>query len=312
MDEKLLSIGEAAKLMDVHKNTLRDWDIEKKFKAHRTAGGHRRYTLKQIREYLDDKSTQPLGGCKSDIIKKWEAKGYLDDCESKNDKENLAILLDNCYNHCCHDPSSNKVFSTNQILWLTQQGWLRSKFKKIVSVQTMSGPASILYTKKKNKANSIVLDSVPVAAKATKYNFSIFPKADFEKIKDIYADAIANGIDLYIISNIPNKCNPEVFLDFSTATGEKIDNEYDYIITSEEITETLKKRKNFENINLYSIPPILDPETFTLIAVAGKFPKSYLDPPIFAPYILALETPITAANVAGLFMRTGWHGEDEK
>ena len=52
MEEKLLSINEAAKLLDVCENTLRDWDIEGKFKATRTTGGHRRYSLDQIREYL--------------------------------------------------------------------------------------------------------------------------------------------------------------------------------------------------------------------------------------------------------------------
>jgi excisionase family DNA binding protein len=41
MVDKLLSISEACKLMDVCENTLRDWDIEGKFRAERSSGGHR-------------------------------------------------------------------------------------------------------------------------------------------------------------------------------------------------------------------------------------------------------------------------------
>jgi len=40
---KLLSLNETAKLLNVHKNTLRVWDEKGTLKAIRTKGGHRRY-----------------------------------------------------------------------------------------------------------------------------------------------------------------------------------------------------------------------------------------------------------------------------
>ena len=99
MEEKLLSINEAAKLLDVCENTLRDWDIEGKFKATRTTGRHRRYSLDQIREYLtkhppkekESSHIKNLAQEKNLVIKKWEH--YLENVD-ENEKFILATILD--------------------------------------------------------------------------------------------------------------------------------------------------------------------------------------------------------------------------
>jgi excisionase family DNA binding protein len=48
MAEVLISIAEAARLLGVHPNTLKAWEVAGKLKAIRTPGGHRRYKLSEI------------------------------------------------------------------------------------------------------------------------------------------------------------------------------------------------------------------------------------------------------------------------
>lgn len=51
MQDKLIGIQEAAKLLDVSDKTLRNWDNDGKFVAVKTEGGHRRYRLSDIFAY---------------------------------------------------------------------------------------------------------------------------------------------------------------------------------------------------------------------------------------------------------------------
>ena len=50
----LLSIGEAAKFLDVSTNTLRIWDSSGKLKALRSSGGHRYYPKEQLERFVLD------------------------------------------------------------------------------------------------------------------------------------------------------------------------------------------------------------------------------------------------------------------
>jgi excisionase family DNA binding protein len=103
MENEMLSISEAARLMGVHENTLRDWDIENKFKASRTVGGHRRYSLSDIRNYLDRMPAEALKEVgiieepkEKDpfkaIIQKWEEAGYLNELDNFTQKSILAAI----------------------------------------------------------------------------------------------------------------------------------------------------------------------------------------------------------------------------
>jgi len=48
------NIKEAAKILGVHPQTLRGWDKKGKLKpAFRTVGGERRYTTKQLEEFIN-------------------------------------------------------------------------------------------------------------------------------------------------------------------------------------------------------------------------------------------------------------------
>ena len=48
----MLSISQAASFLGVSNPTLRRWDREGKLIAFRTSGNHRRYTLAQLRRFL--------------------------------------------------------------------------------------------------------------------------------------------------------------------------------------------------------------------------------------------------------------------
>ena len=50
-----LSIGKASNMMGVSISTLRRWDEQKTFTCHcKTRGGHRRYSISKIKEYLGE------------------------------------------------------------------------------------------------------------------------------------------------------------------------------------------------------------------------------------------------------------------
>jgi len=53
--DKLLTLREAAKWLNVSQNTLRYWDKTGKLKPLRTIGGHRRYTSTSLDKFIGNK-----------------------------------------------------------------------------------------------------------------------------------------------------------------------------------------------------------------------------------------------------------------
>lgn len=94
--QKLLKISEAAKLLAVHKSTLRYWDEIGLFKAFRTLGGHRRYTEAQIKTAFEASGPFPKSPTiysnhkgidwPTQRLKALERDGYqCQKCEERND-----------------------------------------------------------------------------------------------------------------------------------------------------------------------------------------------------------------------------------
>ena len=52
--EELVSPKQAAKMLGVCTDTLRNWTKDGKIKCVKTAGGHRRYKLSEINKLLED------------------------------------------------------------------------------------------------------------------------------------------------------------------------------------------------------------------------------------------------------------------
>jgi excisionase family DNA binding protein len=314
---ELLSIGEASKLMGVCENTLRDWDIEKKFIPHeKTRGGHRRYSLQQIREYLDknQKIENPLNRGfkrkekeKEEMLTKWA--DYTDECETKEDKINLSVLLNN--NESLRDVIANSIFSSNQSSWLIQQSWLRCRFKNLVNIQAMSSPASMI-TYGKTKGETTTLISEAVGAKTFKLPITIFTKADFESIKEAYADGIAQCLDNIILDELlrANHCDIEHFMDLSLSSPDALRDlakEIDYFIGP-----ASSKKVFLENeVDFFEIDTLLNEETFTMLGAYGKYPKKF-QKPIFCPYILLSETPSNRGGFRNFLIRYGSSVDEPK
>lgn len=301
MNEELLSISEAAKLLDVCEQTLRDWDIEKKFKAHRTAGGHRRYTLAQCREYLEKNPPKPKKEtkitCDVKRVLKWESSGYLDSCESR-EKQILAMLLDNAQKVYTTNPCDNLEISSNQYLWLTQQVFLRSKFKKMVAIQPMTGPCTMVYYMEHNKKTTSI-QSKAVGANILKLDTPLIQGLDFETAKEAYANALATEIDMCILKELP-------FFDVELLCEQNVEsNLYDYMILPESLYEKFKDSEMLKGIDLFPTKLIVQPETYLPRAAAGKYPTSTLELPVFSPYVLLwIGPPLVTTH--SIMARWGW------
>ena len=77
MEDKLISIGKAAKMLGVHIDTLREWDSNGKLPSEKTVGNHRRYRLSQITKLINGETmTQKINELLEDpfqeIIEKWK------------------------------------------------------------------------------------------------------------------------------------------------------------------------------------------------------------------------------------------------
>jgi excisionase family DNA binding protein len=309
MSEAILSISEAAKLLDVCENTLRDWDIEEKFIAQRTAGGHRRYSLDQIREYLEKNPKEPetnkiFGGKLPDVKNlknKWEKRGYLKDCFSDKDADNLAIILENTEEYNKID--SDAIFSTNQILELTKETWIQTTCRKIISIQPFRGPVGLAFYIVPCEGGRKI-ESEAIAVKTQKYNLSIFGEAKFEDVKHLYAKAMAAELNHIIVNHLPYTGNyADNLVDASAALQEKID--YDFFVGPQAHCDILKTRDTAKHMDFYPIT-ILNENTFSPISYAGKYHSSSCISPIFVPYILIYTTPILGNGTSSMFLRIGW------
>ncbi len=56
MDKKILSISDAASILGVSDETLRNWEREGKLTPFHTEGGHRRYYRADIEKFMEGKN----------------------------------------------------------------------------------------------------------------------------------------------------------------------------------------------------------------------------------------------------------------
>jgi hypothetical protein len=191
------------------------------------------------------------------------------------------------------------MFTKEQALWLVKEIWLRSRFKKLVSIQVMTGPCCLVFYK-----DNYELKSAALASRTTKYQSVLFYKnANFELMRDIYADQMAMEIDLEIASHL-NMVDIDLILNaIDSGYIDEIQSTYDYLILPQDYIDGL--REHNISIDLFSIPNILDKETLCRCIYGGKY-KDALSLPIFAPYILFTEAPLNVYNYASVLLRAGW------
>jgi hypothetical protein len=221
------------------------------------------------------------------------------------------VLLSNlnCYyegkDHIYSETEKN--LSKDEVSYIVKEGWARSKFKKMVSIQPMQGPVGLVY----HMDNSFAINSEAIASKVRKMNFSIFKDASFENVKDVYAEALAKEIDFEIFKKLPNLVFENLmdrFLLDKTSLIEEL-KEYDYLIGPKALIDKLKEEHL--GLDLFEHFPIINEELKTTVA-AGKYPEHLFQKPIFAPYILLISGPTVVPGITSTaMMRVSWF-EDAK
>lgn len=100
-----ISIGEAAGLLGVHIDTLRNWDKKGILLSHRTPGGHRRYSKQEIQTLLGGNMTE-------NIVKNWKNIGVL---EAFANEEQGAYAMENQRRFNELNDAPNKKFMRQSI-----------------------------------------------------------------------------------------------------------------------------------------------------------------------------------------------------
>lgn len=318
---EMLNIGEAARLMGVCENTLRDWDESGKFKPSRTIGGHRRYSLSQIRERLRDQapqeeeqaSPQTAKQKQDTLIQKWEELGYLDDV-ANDETRAIAFLLENTEDNCesikraCQNEAP---LTTEQQLWLTKHAWLKLKLKKMIAIQPLTQPCGLAFYMKQRR-NTMRIDSIPVAAQCQSYGFSFFKDVDFELMKEAYASAMARELD-HIIFKLLTKRFPLNTDDLDSELKRIIklyaNSGIDCIVADKQTLDKIRNEFELPGIEMVEHGLVLHPKTYAPLAAAFVKPTSCMQTPIFMPYlILSSFCPATVATetIAKGLYRYGW------
>ena len=271
MSEEMLSIGEAARLMNVCENTLREWDNVGSFPASRSTGSHRRYSLDQVRLYVE---------------KHPQVKDFKNEYDSKkgeyyNIKKALTINAENyfiTYESTVGNP--NMVLSKEQFVWLTNETWERSKLRKMINVQPMINSCGYVFYRLKT-----VIESSLVAYWEKRINVCFFKNVDFELIKNVYADALAAVVDQDISKHLP-RIDLNSLKEIAKYDCQDMKKLYDYIAAPLEYVESFKLISSMKNVELITIQDLLDPETFDHIGIGGFYPNNRYDLPIYCPHLL--------------------------
>jgi hypothetical protein len=288
----MLNIGETAKLLGVCENTLRKWDEDGYFAATKTIGGHRRYSMEKIRNYLNENQ-------KEEELILWEPEE--EKIPDITNSKNLSILLENC--ELFYEQQKDTGLSVEDLLWLTENIWNKSKFIKLISVQAAKYPASLIFYQADN--NSLKSDAV--AVRTLKFNTPMFSEKYFNYMKEIYAEQLAKEIDIHIMKVLykKNKIDVNVIIDCDQQII--LNQFYDYIAASKHVIANLKNRNNIitDNVELIEIECV-DAE-FKLMAIGGKYLTNVLTLPICVPYNLVYIGPMLETGLRSFLTRIAFY-----
>jgi hypothetical protein len=216
----------------------------------------------------------------------------------------LKHLLKTCEHKYSYKSEIKPSLTREQNLWLVEQSWLRCKLKRLISIQPISQPNGLIFVMNVVEEENMLKVESKTAISATKmYGLSVVP-SDFDIVKERLAGDIARALDYMIIEHLPNQQSIDVLLDAS-ALGIKYCG-FDYIVGPSQFLQTLKKNDSFD-ADFYESEATTLSKDFNIIALAGKYPRSMLDPPIFAPYDLVTETGIDKFDRVQLAIRAAWH-----
>ena len=232
----------------------------------------------------------------------------------------LKVLLHNAFVDFEAQGGGSTLFSLEQLLWLTREGWLRSFMRQLVAVQPVGSPSSLLYYVREGSSCVVPRErlerAVGVASEIYKYHCCFYSELDFDAVKLGYASALGAEIDSYILSKMPG-VSYDILCNGLNCMREDVMKEleglYDYIVGPKRLIDMLTSHPNvrrgpFSGWDLYVIDEVLDDNTISPLVVAGKRPDSILRKPIFAPYVLlsTFRSGLPCSVTYSGLMRAGW------
>lgn len=87
MERKIFSISKAAKYLNVHPLTLRNWVAKGAMRSFRTPGGHRRFELQELNKFIPVTNVSDALG---DVI------GCLEKISFKDERQELLVKAIRC------------------------------------------------------------------------------------------------------------------------------------------------------------------------------------------------------------------------
>lgn len=221
------------------------------------------------------------------------------------DRSIVSTLLDNC-KKTFNNGVNNKIFSLDDMLWLTAESWRLCKFKKFVSVQSAtSSVMSVFYVT--HNDNRAVIESKPIASHYVKIDISCLDGVKFEHVKHSYAKIIADSIDNYIFDKLYESKNHRIE---AVAGGYNYNADSDWICgPKKEVDSIIYACDVNRRIEIQDIRTVLN-DNLDMKIVCGKYPN-ILSLPIFCPYVLVSETcRMEPLGLPSFAMRLGWYNED--
>lgn len=312
MSNDTVSIKQAAQLLNVSENTLREWDKNGKFPASRTSGSHRRYNIDAIRNHLMSNKVKETVVCTPKACTNYDKeaeraldlhRGYVGHIEDDLEAKNLALLIENNFLYYeLATKTDESLISNQQLARLITMAWSLCQFTKYVSVKTMLGPVGLAEyidnrSNRKTKEFGVRISAIT--------SFEIFPDENFETCKEFYAKRLASYIDSLILNHLPNISEEQVEAFFNKYVSLGNPDIVCYLIAPKKIIE---KHKSLEEIGVqFHKIPYVTQNTVTVMK-AGFYRKDNKSLPQFCPYLFSVKPTIYGET---LQLRYGWVDSNE-
>lgn len=312
-----LTTSEVAKLCGVSEKTIRMWEEKGHLTCEKTVGGHRRYSLENVRKLQSEQkdirdcsvfdewnlkeNSNKTDKVDYDIMKEWwRNKGHLNDIKEE-EKSDVACILNNLMNNFI----SLNDFVPDKFINFNEEIWNKNFFKNYISIQVMTGTCSLIFYTKPIEINegddselALVAESKAVSYDVFEFKHVILPEIDFS----VYSKYFSMDIDYFIADFILNNICKKI-VTISDLKNKIEDENYDYILTDNSLLinflkhnykESLKIENNGVVSGYYKNKPIILNETcsknnLNANIFLGKKNQTRIGESgfIFIPYILA-------------------------
>jgi hypothetical protein len=173
----------------------------------------------------------------------------------------------------------------------------------MVSIQPLLGPCGMCYYLDHSNPQVTKLEAKAVAAVTRKCDFTVFRDAEFDHVKDLYANALVRELEIDIFTTL-YKYGVGCDLDTVLQQPGLLKGQYNYIVGPPSLND-LRGREEVNGVDIVTMPTILS-DDFSPMVIMGRYPIGIMELPVFMPYILWTVSPELTTGVAHVFTRSGW------